>query len=908
MTLNLGKLHATIEIDDKPAGRGIDRVAVKMAGFQKGTTQTLNQIETKMAETGADGGKAMGDGIAEGGKAGVDKAANAVADGAPKLKQVAADSGDAAGKALGDQMQLRAAEGVAGIYRDARGRLHLPTGAFVKEGALITEAMLQGARKNRPAFSKEGDALGDALGKGVGAGLGRNIEAIHGQMDQITKKAGGVRGILSILGKTTAFTAMATGAAGAVSSIGPLLGLVGALSVAAGGLAGTVAVLAAGGVVALGALKVGFTDLGAAITGDEEALARLSPSARKFAGVLRELAPAWDRVVRGVQERLFKGLADDVAKVASKWMPLLATGLGKVASGWNAVGSSTARALLQTRVIEGFNKLTSATEQGLRNFATGIGPWLEGIGVLIGAWSPLLADAGAWTARLGERWRDWMVEAEETGRLASTIQTMKDTLSLLGDIAGNVGGILGSVFSSANEHGGGLLGVISDLTGRLDEFLNSAEGESALGSFFQSLNKIGDAVLPIILEIAEAIATDLAPAFADIATTAGPSLRDLVEEIGDALGKIDAKTLAEGFVDVLDAVIPLVGPLGDLLGYVTSIEGLVPALVIALGLWTVAQWALNVAMLANPIGIIIVLAAALIAAIVLIVIHWDEVVAAIGDRWELLKAIWQSGKDFVTGLWRAVGEFISDQVDMTIDAIHAFASLPSLVAAWILDMKDRAIARFQEFLSAANAKVDAVLGAIQRMGGIPGKVAGFIQSAKDSAISKFQSLVDWVQGLPDRILDALGDLGSLLKNVGRDIINGLINGIQEKFGDVQDMLGDLTDMLPDWKGPAEKDRRLFRKPAQLIMGGFAADLKSMFPLIERTLGDFTSDIGLQVDQAAAPPAAAPRTSGFTPEDRAFLAGIGSGQQRPEQTFVINGADTDTATLAHDIDWLSRRRP
>lgn len=896
MSLNVGKLHATIEIDDKPAGRGINRVAVKMAGFQKGTAQTLNQIEAKFAETGEQGGKALGDGIAEGGKAGVDQAASTVKAGAPKLKGAAADAGDAAGKALGEQMQLRAAEGVAGIYRDARGRLHLPTGAFVKEGTVLTEAMLSGIRKARPKFSKEGDALGDALGKGIGSGVGRNMEAVHGQLDKLTKKTGGFRSILSVLGKSTAFATIATGAAGAVSSIGPLVGLVGTLVIAAGGLAGTAAAVAAGGLVAIGALKVGFTDLGAAITGDEEALERLSPAAREFAGILKQLAPAWDRLARGVQERLFRGLADDLAKVAGKWLPLLDDGLGRVANGWNTVGGATARALLQTRVIEGFNKLTRETEKGLQNFARGVGPWLEGIGVLIGAWSPLLADAGAWTARLGERWRDWMIEAEETGRLASTIQTMKDTLSLLGDIGGNVGRILGAIFTAANEHGGGFLGLLERLTGRVDDFLASAEGESALGRFFQSLNEVGGAVLPIVEALAEAIAEDLSPAFADIATTAGPTVRDLIERIGDAVGKVDAKTLAEGLVDVLNAVIPLIGPAGDFLGWLTSIEGLVPALTIAFGLLTVAVWALNVALYANPIVWIIALVMALIVAIVLIVVHWDEVVAAIKARWQLMVDVWTAGKELVSSIWAALFDYVKARLNDFFAGVQRFGELPSKVAAWLGDMKDRAVERFQAFLQGANDHVDLVLGAIQRFGGIPGKVAAFIQSAKDSAVSKFSSLVDWVRGLPERITDALGNLGSLLKNSGRQIIQSLIDGLQEKFSDVQDKLGELTSMLPDWKGPEAVDRQLFRKPAHTIMRGFAEHLQSMFPLIERTLGALTTDIGLQVDAAAAPaPSSALRveaTAFLAEEDRELLRELAEARN---QVDVRLGANLTAAT-------------
>jgi hypothetical protein len=47
---------------------------------------------------------------------------------------------------------------------------------------------------------------------------------------------------------------------------------------------------------------------------------------------------------------------------------------------------------------------------------------------------------------------------------------------------------------------------------------------------------------------------------------------------------------------------------------------------------------------------------------------------------------------------------------------------------------------------------------------------------------------------------------------------------------------------------------------------------------------------------------------FSDDDRQLLAGVGAMRGRTEQTFVVNGSDQDPATLAHELDWLSRRRP
>lgn len=93
-------------------------------------------------------------------------------------------------------------------------------------------------------------------------------------------------------------------------------------------------------------------------------------------------------------------------------------------------------------------------------------------------------------------------------------------------------------------------------------------------------------------------------------------------------------------------------------------------LAIAAGIYTAAQWAMNSAILANPITWIIVgviaAIAAVIAAIVVVVEYWDEIVAACSNAWSKVKetlAGWgewintnviQPVVNFFTGLWNSI--------------------------------------------------------------------------------------------------------------------------------------------------------------------------------------------------------------------------------------------------------------
>lgn len=67
-------------------------------------------------------------------------------------------------------------------------------------------------------------------------------------------------------------------------------------------------------------------------------------------------------------------------------------------------------------------------------------------------------------------------------------------------------------------------------------------------------------------------------------------------------------------------------------------------------------------------------------------------------------------------------------------------------------------------------------------------VKSFTSNAWSSIVSavsgKISEMVSYVSGIPGRVTSAIGNLGSLLYNKGRDIIEGLINGIKSMAGSV----------------------------------------------------------------------------------------------------------------------------
>lgn len=69
---------------------------------------------------------------------------------------------------------------------------------------------------------------------------------------------------------------------------------------------------------------------------------------------------------------------------------------------------------------------------------------------------------------------------------------------------------------------------------------------------------------------------------------------------------------------------------------------------------TAAQWLWNAALSANPIGLVVIAIAALIAIVVLLVKNWDTVKAAGAAAWEWIKDAWSGAADWFSGIGDAI--------------------------------------------------------------------------------------------------------------------------------------------------------------------------------------------------------------------------------------------------------------
>ncbi|WP_051808240.1 phage tail protein [Actinoplanes subtropicus] len=133
----------------------------------------------------------------------------------------------------------------------------------------------------------------------------------------------------------------------------------------------------------------------------------------------------------------------------------------------------------------------------------------------------------------------------------------------------------------------------------------------------------------------------------------------------------------EKWAQGIEAYAPLLQGLVGVIGLVTAATEAMKASTIATAVvqkaaaigakvWAAAQWLVNIAMDANPIGLIILAIGALIAIVVLLVKHWDTVKKAGAAAWDWIKHAASNTWDFIkkipgwiAGVFKSIGSAIA---------------------------------------------------------------------------------------------------------------------------------------------------------------------------------------------------------------------------------------------------------
>lgn len=351
---------------------------------------------------------------------------------------------------------------------------------------------------------------------------------------------------------------------GAIVAAAPQIAAIGAAAATATGSLWLLPAAGTAGALAIGALAMGFRGFGDAVTEDDpkkaaEALAKLAPEAREAAAAARELAPAWGRVQQTVQQALFAGVSEDLKQLSGQYLPGTSRALETVATGFNRAVQSTAGFLELPSTVADLSRSLDLTGQSVSNASGALQPFTRALNDVVAVGAERLPALGSGFALATEKAAQFVAKARETGQLGQWIDSGIGALRDLGSIAGNVGGILGGIFTASRASGADFLGTLDEITGKLRELINSAQGQNALVAFFTDITSGVQAALPGVESLVLALG-DVVQALGDagVLEAAGSAFSAIAAQVAPLItGLSGLAPLLSGLLSVVGALAPV---------------------------------------------------------------------------------------------------------------------------------------------------------------------------------------------------------------------------------------------------------------------------------------------------------------------------------------------------------------
>ena len=220
----------------------------------------------------------------------------------------------------------------------------------------------------------------------------------------------------------------------------------------------------------------------------------------------------------------------------------------------------------------------------------------------------------------------------------------------------------------------------------------------------------------------------------------------------------------------------------------------------ATGIATAAQWAWNAAMDANPIGLIIIAIAALVAAIIWVATQ----TTFFQDVWKAVSAwfvaVWQNVSSFFVTVWNNIIAFLTGYTNTVLSIWSAVWNGVSSFFSGIWN----GIVSF--FTTTQRAILTAVVGFANSVNGfwtgLWNGISSFFVSIWNGIVSGVKgyinTVVSTVTGVKNSILGFFSGAGKWLVDVGKNIIQGLIDGITGAFTWLKNTISKMVSNVIDF--------------------------------------------------------------------------------------------------------------
>lgn len=475
--------------------------------------------------------------------------------------------------------------------------------------------------------------------------------------------------------------------------------------------------------------------------------------------------------------------------------------LNAVAGGNSETFKSVAMMLTQTA---GAGKLTTENWNQLADAIPGASGKLQEAMLKNGAYTGNFRDAMANGEITSQEFNDALMQLGMNDGAIKAAESTQTFEGAFGNLEATIVDGAANIVNTVKPYITGTVTALGDGIGKAMQWTNDFTGalmkSQGVQTFANGVKSIAGAVGSVIVPISGIIGYLFNfSGKADGAGTAAQRLSDVLGFVGGILQSVG--TFVQQNADWMQALaIAVMAGYGafQLFSIIQTVVGFVKAFSVAETAATAAQWLLNAAMSANPIMILVVAIAALVAGIVWFCTQTETGRQLWADFTGFLQATWQNITDFFQATWQNITQWFSN-----------------------------AAANIQNGWNALTAFIGSVPGRIQAFfAGIGQWFANKFNEVRNGIANGFNSAVSFIASIPGRILSALGNLGGLLWDAGASIMQGFLDGLKSIWHNITSFVGNIAGWIADHKGPLPYDRRLLIPAGEAIMGGFRKSLNA----------------------------------------------------------------------------------
>ena len=374
----------------------------------------------------------------------------------------------------------------------------------------------------------------------------------------------------------------------------------------------------------------------------------------------------------------------------------------------------------------------------------------------------------------------------------------------------------------------------------------------------------------------------LAISFGELLVPAIKGMVDGIQKVVDWLNSLDEGT--KKMIVTIAMIVATVGPVlivvGKIITAVGTIMTIVPKIVALINLVKGAFVALNVVMLANPIGLIIAAITALIAVFIALwnncegfrnfwINLWEGIKSIASSAIEGLKSVFTGVIDFVTNNWQALltllvnpfaGAFklLYDNCEGFRTFINEFVeTLKNLISTGMETIKNIVTTIWNAISNTISTILTNIKNTVSNIwNGIKTTIVNIVNSIKSAASNTFNSMHSAIKSIVGNIASSIKNgfqsainyiisLPAMAIGWGRDMIMGIVNGIRGAIGHVKDAVKDVADSIKSYlhfSVPDEGPLTDYEEWMPDFMKGLAKGINENKGIIKRAISGVASDM------------------------------------------------------------------